>query len=60
VRVQLPEEAKMRFVGMLLAAVGLSSLALTAVVANAVFAPVPHKEKSAAVIGQWVTTVTRD
>jgi hypothetical protein len=50
----------MRFVGMLLAAVGLSSLALTAVVANAVFAPVPHKEKSAAAIGQWVTTVTRD
>jgi hypothetical protein len=50
----------MRFIGMLLAAVGVSSLALTAVVANAVFAHVPHNEKPAASIGQWVTTVTRD
>jgi hypothetical protein len=35
----------MRFGGTLLAAVGLSGLALTAVVANAVFAAVPHNEK---------------
>jgi len=50
----------MRFVGISLAAVGLSSLALAIVVANAVLAPIPQKEKRHADIGEWTTTVTKN
>ena len=48
----------MRFVGISLAAIGLSSLLLSAVVATAVLAPVRHQGK--AVIGEWTTTVNKD
>jgi hypothetical protein len=56
--VATPEEPPMRFVGISLTAIGLSSLLLSAVVATAVLAPVPHQAK--ALIGEWTTTVSKD
>ncbi len=54
----------MRFLGVSLAAAGLSSLFASIVIAHAVLAPVPHKEAAPppmakAVQTGWTTTVTR-
>jgi len=48
----------MNFVRISLAAVGLCSVLLTVVVANAVFAPMPHQEKQG--IGAWTTIVSKN
>jgi len=50
----------MRFVGISLAAVGLSSLFLSVLVVHAILAPVSHHIEHRAQIGAWTTTVTRD
>jgi len=53
----------MRFIGFSLAAVGLSSLLLSAVVAHAVLAPLPQnatKTKTEVVTPVWNTTLTHD
>ena len=50
----------MRFVGISLAAVGLFSLMLSAVIANAVLGPVHQHGKPAVVVGEWTTTVVRE
>jgi hypothetical protein len=49
----------MRIVGISLAAAGLASLGLSAVVAQAVLAPI-HPGKTEIVTPVWNTTVTRD
>lgn len=49
----------MRIVGFSLAAAGLSSLVVSFVIAHAVLAPVPHKEKPDIHPSGWTTTVTR-
>jgi hypothetical protein len=50
----------MRFVGISLAAVGLFSLVLSVVIANAVLGPVHQNGKPAVALGEWTTTVVRE
>jgi hypothetical protein len=50
----------MRFVGISLAAVGLFSLVLSVVIANAVLGPVHQNGKPAVALGEWATTVVRE
>ena len=50
----------MRFVGISLAAIGLFSLALSVVIANAVLGPVHQSGKPAVALGEWTTTVVRN
>ena len=50
----------MRVVSYSLAAAGISSLLLSAVIVHAVLAPVSHQVKPEVSIASWSTTVTRD
>jgi len=50
----------MRYVGVSLAVIGLSSLFLSAVLVHAVLAPVGHQTKPQTVMSGWTTTVTRE
>jgi hypothetical protein len=50
----------MRFVGISLAAIGLFSLAVSVVIANAVLAPVHRDAKPVIAVGEWTTTVVRN
>ena len=50
----------MRFVGISLAAIGLFSLALSVVIANAVLGPVHVHGKAPVAVGAWTTTVVKE
>jgi hypothetical protein len=55
-----PRSFPMRVVSYSLAAAGISSLLLSAVIVHAVLAPVSHQVKPEVSIASWSTTVTRD